>query len=468
MRSLAAPSERWDRPLVGRALRAGSVTPWGRALLALIVVSWVASLWLGFLRGLGLLTLTCYAAALIGFARPAVGLLGIGVLCTLDAPARIFILTGGLFRWNTLNYILLLVAMLGLPVLLRIRDIHTRLLQVLIALLGAEILISPDVAFGVQHVFHAFSILGLLVYFEVGGVRKETWVWLGLVCGLTGAAGGAAFNLQLAMLPFANPNAFAYFPLGALFVICLAFRFADAQPARQLSLALLAGVNLMWVFLTGSRGSLLVGVLAGLFLIHSTPTLGRRAVVLASLAIVGLGSSAHFTKLQDFAVHRWEVLVDPTRSLASRTSGRSDLALGAWYIFQEHPFGVGTGGFATAWAELGRREGMSGFQEGRRFQAHAGWMKILAENGIPGILLLGAFVFSFAVVGLRQRDRRLRLLGLFTTAVLTTAWISTEFQSKGLWFLAAGTASLLRSPPIDAGVIARPGPARRRPPRAGL
>jgi hypothetical protein len=54
------------------------------------------------------------------------------------------------------------------------------------------------------------------------------------------------------------------------------------------------------------------------------------------------------------------------------------------------------------------------------------------------------------VSGLRRQDRRLRLLGLFTTIVLTTAWISTEFQAKGLWLLVAGAITLLR-----------PGPERR-------
>ena len=422
----------------------------GLALIVVTLLAFGAAPWLGFTRSLAVVTLAGYVATLVGTSYPAVGFLGIGVLCVLDAPARIYLLTGGLFRYNTLNYILLLVLVFGLTSVLRFRDVQTKLLLLLIVLLMVELLISPDLAFGVQHVFNVVSLLGLLIYFQRAAADRRTWIWFALTCGVAGAAGGFAFNLQQAVLPFANPNALAYFPLGAMFAVCLAFRFADEHARVQLLLAMLAGINAVWVFLTASRGSLLVATLCGLFLLLSTPSLSRRAVAMGCLAVLAIAVSSHFGNLQEVAVHRLEALVDPTRTLSSRTSGRSDLMLGGWYIFQDHPFGVGTGGFASAWADLGRREGLSGFQEGVLFQAHAGWIKILAENGIPGVLLLVTFVLTFAVSGLRRQDRRLRLLGLFTTIVLTTAWISTEFQAKGLWLLVAGAITLLR-----------PGPGRR-------
>ncbi len=311
---------------------------------------------------------------------------------------------------------------------------------------------------------NAVSTIGLLVYLELGGKRKEAWVWFGITSGVTAALGGLVYYLQKATLPYANANAMAYFPLGAMIAICVAFRFADSHRYRQLLLAILAGCNVIWVFLSGSRGGLLVGVLCVLFLIHSTPGFGRRVLVMATLALLALGITAQFTSMQEFAVHRWEALIDPARSLSSRTSGRSDLMLGGWYMFQEHPFGVGTGGFAAAWADLGRREGLSGFQSGHEFQAHAGWIKILAENGVPGILLLGAFTLSFAIAGLHHRDRRSRLLGYFTTLVLATAWVSTEFQVKGLWLLAASATTLLRPVRMRAPVGVRVEPVSSRNP----
>jgi O-antigen ligase len=431
-------------------------------LMAIVILAFGAAPWLGFTRSLAVITLAGYAAALVGTFFPAVGLLGIGVLCVLDAPARIYLLTGGLFRYNTFNYILLFALLVTASSIFRVRDVPTKLLLLIVVLLVSELLITPELAFGIQHAFNVVSLLGLLAFFERGATDRLTWVWFGLVCGVTGAAGGLAYNVQQAVLPFANPNALAYFPLGAMFAICLGFRFADDRGRLQLGLAVLAGINGLWVFLTASRGSLLVASLCLLFLLYSTPSMGRKALALGTLLVVGILVSNHFTNLQDYAIHRLDALVDPTRTLSSRTSGRSDLVLGGWYIFQEHPFGVGTGGFATAWAELGHREGMSGFQEGVRFQAHAGWIKILAENGVPGFVLLVAFVLSFAVVGLKQRDSRLRLLGLFTAIVLTTAWISTEFQAKGLWLLVAGTIILLR-PPAPAGPSGPAVPLQRHP-----
>src|SRR5205823_9014360 len=116
-------------------------------------------------------------------------------------------------------------------------------------------------------------------------------------------------------------------------------------------------------------------------------------------------------------------------------------------------FGVGTGGFTSAFLELNAREGMTQFIRDRPLQAHSGWMKILAENGIPGIMLLGTYVVSFAVSGLRTRIPDLRKLGVTVTAVLAVAWVSTEFQNKGLWLLAAGATVLLNRPAITGAVL---------------
>ena len=77
--------------------------------------------------------------------------------------------------------------------------------------------------------------------------------------------------------------------------------------------------------------------------------------------------------------------------------------------------------------------------------AHAGWIKILAENGLPGISLMGAYLVSFVVAGWRSRHRDLLMLGLLVTLVFGLGFTTTEYQSKGLWFLAAGVMALLPS-----------------------
>jgi len=148
--------------------------------------------------------------------------------------------------------------------------------------------------------------------------------------------------------------------------------------------------------------------------------------------------------LRESALHRVDKLLDSKYSLAQRTSGRSDLVLGAWEIFREHPLGVGTGGFAVAWSELGRHAGVSGFGRWEEKQAHSGWAKTLAENGVLGLVLLMAYVGSFVAIGLRLGTRYALGLGALVTVVLGAAFISTEFQGKGLWLLAAGATSLLQ------------------------
>ncbi len=434
----------------GSDLRSGApIESWGRWVVGLIAVGWLASIPLGFTRGLGFLTALGYILAMLGLARPAVGLLGIALVATLDAPARIFLMSeGGLLRYNTFNYWLLLVAVLACPVIWRRRDLPVRLLQLFVLLLGVELVVSTDLELGIQHFVNVLSTFGMLAYFTLGGARPDAWIWMGLTSGMAGAVGGLAYYAQVTKLPFANPNSLAYFPVTALFGLCLAFPFASNRPRQQLLLGLLGGLNVVWVFLTGSRGSLLVALICVLFMFLVTPGMSRRLTVLVTVAVLGLAASTQFTDLQDYALGRLTKLADANRSMSNRTSGRFDLALGGWYIFNDHPLGVGTGGFSDAWAQLGKREGLSGFESGEKFPAHAGWVKVLAENGAPGILLLGSFALSFGLIGLSSRDSRLRYIGLFTSIVLVLAWVSTEFQSKGLWFLAAGTATLLAHPAI--------------------
>lgn len=417
----------------------------GTALTAVIALTWLGAVAFGFTTALTILTALGFAVAVLGLFHPGVGLLGVVLLCVLDTPARVFLLSGGLFRWNTFNYFLLLVIFFGVAALFRLRDAHLRVLMLFSVLVGLELIISPELQFGGQHLINLVSVFGLVLYFVYANRTVAVWVWLGIVAGVTGAGGGLAYYVERQGLPYVDPNAWAYFPLGAIFAICLAFPFAAKVPRYQVALGGLAAINLVWVFLSGSRGALFVALLCAVYFVAATPGAGRRTVLAAVLVAMALAASVSFGGLQDAATHRVIRLFDPTVALASRTSGRSDLVLGGWYIFSAHPFGVGTGGFASAWAELGRHEALSGFEIGKKFQAHAGWIKILVENGWPGILLLGIFVAGFAWRAHRAPYRGYRLLGYLTAAVLSVAWITTEFQIKGLWMLAAGTLTLLRA-----------------------
>jgi O-antigen ligase len=169
----------------------------------------------------------------------------------------------------------------------------------------------------------------------------------------------------------------------------------------------------------------------------------RRFAALICGVLVGLLILPQFGKLEEKTFYRMNKLFDTSHSAAGRTSGRADLAIGGWRIFLEHPLGVGTGAYADYWAKLDNREGLSGFARGKSFPSHSGWIKVLVENGVVGILLFAAFAISFAIVGCRRKSWRLFTIGLLTTSVLCVALIATEFQSRGLWLLVAGAITLL-------------------------
>jgi len=458
----AAPVPRsGDRPATGPASAQGGdhvrallfQTPrnvteldrWAIAFVVFIALAWGAGMVAGFQASLTILTVAGFLAAIFGLHKPLVGLLGIGMLCTMDAVSRVLLLTGGLLRWNTLNYWLILVIGLNLTFVLRLRDIQSRLALVFVLLLTLGLLLvdREDLETGVMSVLNVVIYFGILVYFAPGRRNPRVWYLQGIVSGTLAALGSFVYFLQKDGLPYVNPNAWSYFPLTAIFSLSLGYRFAPRGWRGQALSWVLAVANLGWVFLSGSRGSLLVALACMLFLLLTTRSVSQRILYVAVALGIALITIARFGDLNADAVHRISKLLDPQESFAARTSGRSDLALGAWYIFRDHPMGVGTGGFAQAWINMGYRQSLSGFAYGREMQAHSGWTKTLAENGVPGFLALLCFVGSFAVVGWKRKQRGMWPIGLLATSVYALAFMSTDFAGKGLWFFAAGATTLL-------------------------
>jgi hypothetical protein len=429
-------------------LQAATCARW---FVVVILAVFAATLIVDLRIALTLLTLGAFLAAVVGLRFPALGLLGLGVLCTLDAMARPLLLTGGLWRWNTLNYWLLGVAMLFLPLLLRRGDARVRALAALLACLAVGLAWTPDVPNGVQQIFGAVALFGMLVYFLRAAQLRYAWYWLAIVNGVTGLVSSLAFLRQERQLPYLNENIWSHAPVLATFSKALAFAAGPLPRRRQLLLAALASANAGMVFLSGSRGNLAMTLVALAAIVLLTPSIGQNLTVLIVSGLFAIGVISQFPDLEARTIGRLEIMVNSQETARRRTSGRFDLALGGWYIFREHPMGAGTGAFPTRWAQLGQRKGMSSFKVGIPMAAHAGWVKVLAENGVPGILLLTAFVSSFAVSGWRRRIWHLRVLGCATTAVIAIALLSTEFQSKSLWFMAAGATVLLSRPGAPPG-----------------
>jgi hypothetical protein len=442
---MTASVERWAVSKAAPELhspRASSTAQWGRLLTAMTVVVLGAS-WIVDLRStMAILNLAALAAAVLGLGVPSLGLMSIGLLCTLDPFAAPLLLQGGLFRWNTLNYWLLFAAVMGMPHLLRLGSGPAFSALAFAGLLALELLLTPDVMNGVQHLFTIVIVFGMLVYVARAGTDGDTWFWAAVVAGTAGFLASGVYVLQIGRVPHINPNVWSYAPLAGVLLASIAFPLVSGSTRRQLVLTVSALLNSVWVFLSGSRGSLSIAVVALAVMLLMAEL--RRAVVYFGLAVLlAFGVATQFPELQSTTMQRLALLVDPTQSARTRTSGRFDLFLGGWYIFEDHPLGVGTGGFSTYWANLGYREGLSGFKRGVAFPAHAAWIKVLVENGIPGIVLLAAFVASFTAAGVAAGTRRSVLWGALATLVLAVGWLSTEFYSKALWLLAAAAMFLI-------------------------
>jgi hypothetical protein len=414
---------------------------WSCAIGAALLLG--TGLVVGFQIALAILCAIGFLGSAVGLRYPVVGLLSTAVLCTVDPVMNEYVFSLPGLRWNTYNYWLLFVAVLFLPTLVRRRERSVHLLGALAAVLGLELLISPDLVTGANDMFAVLAVFGLLVYFVNAARFPAAWFWAGIVCGVVAAVGGLVFYLQEASLPPINPNAWAFYPISALVAICYALRLGQERRHGQLMLGALAAVNVGWVFLSGSRGGLLMALICSLFLLVSMRGLGQRTLTVGVAALVALTAATQFTGMQEYTLRRIRLLSDSEASLTDRTSGRSALVEGGWYLFLEHPLGVGTGGFADTWKTLDRREESSEWGKGEWKTAHAGWVKILVENGIIGFACLAGLVVHFAVAGLGRAARPARRIGWLASAVLGLALISTEYQSKALWFTAAGTTVLL-------------------------
>ena len=424
---------------------------WTRALLAVVLLGAAAGLVVGFERALAFLVFVGFAAAVGGLARPALGLMGIGLLCALDGFARTLIMTGGgLLRWNTFNYWLLIVMLLNVPGLIRLRDPHSRFLALFIGVLALGVVFSPLRSEGLETTLSVTTTFGLLVYALRAVSVREAWFGLGLVTGTASAAVSFVFLLQRDRFPSMNPNVWVFCPLTGILAIALALP-AVRRRGGALALGILAVIDVAWVYLTGSRGGIVLGLLGLIYLFLQLKGGGARLAVIGAGIVLAAVLTTRFAMLDQYTLHRVSKVLDQEAGLRERTSGRSDLMLGAWYMFLDHPLGVGTGGFAPSWSKLGIRRGMSDYAYGAAKEAHAAWAKTLAENGILGFALLLAYVFSFAAAALRRRASGARGIGLLTAAVLFAAFFSTEFAGKALWLLAASATAFLWYVPRPAG-----------------
>ncbi len=450
MNTLARPTFLDHLSVVPGEARQSATKYWGQRLTILVLFVCASSFLIGFISSLAVLTIVGFGAAVLGLRRHALGLFGIGILCTLDTTASYYLFsTGGLLRWNTFNYWLLVVVLLSLPFLLTLNDPQNRLWQAFVLLSGVQLVFTPDLLQGAFDFLGIVTAFGIFVYFAANIGDKDIWYWLGVINGTLAGALGFLLYLNLGHISYAV-TAWAWTPMTGIFATCLAMYFVGDRWRQQLILVLLTAVNLVWVFLTASRGLMLIAMVCVIFMVLGIRSLSRRIAALTIAVLLGIAVLNLFRDLQPRLVtgsltHIGDLLNTELPDV-TRTSGRSELAVAGWYIFLDHPFGVGTGGFPSAWASLGALEGKLTFRAvGRPIVAHSAYVKVLAENGIVGVLILLSYVCSFAIVGWRtsKQDRRLLALGFLVTVVFITAFFSVEFDERGIWFLATGVTALL-------------------------
>ncbi len=435
-----------------------SVSTLAKALMAFVALVWAAAPVLGFANSVTLLTYASLGVAILGLAVPPLGFLGVTMLCTLDAVSRFYVESSLIWRWNTFNYLLIGATVLLASKSRNLRNPQSRLLAALVLVLCIGLISSLSMVDGIQHVLGAAAFWGILVYCERGaGLRTDSWFWGGLLSGTIAGVGGFMYFLQPSFIQRQiNKNALSYLFLTAVFVCGLALLSRNLTPARRTLLVAFAAVNCGWTFLTGSRGGMLLGGICLLFAVQQLRSSGARLVVVA----VGLAAFAfaatRFESEGGRSAARAQKLFDTSYSWSGRTSGRSDLALAGWHLFLDNPvLGAGTGSFAQKWSRLIDLPGLSTYKYGEQQQAHSGWIKTMAENGVPGLLLLVAFVGSFAFQGWKRRADGLLLPGLWISLVLALAFLSTEFQGKGLWLLAAAGSIHLNAPPRVPAAVTR-------------
>ena len=423
---------------IKRKMAGSEVEVWAKRLIVFQIVVWPLTFFVGFNTILLVFNLVSLLMGMAGLRWKSVGILGIALMCTLDALTRNFLATGGIWRWNTLNYWLLVVILVNFPTVLRFHDIHSRLLQVFLVFMGLMLSISLFVSSGIQDILNIGVVFGILISFMWVVREKKAWFWVGIVCGTAGFLGGAMYYLQIENLQYINPNSWSHFPLTALFAICLAMGEAVKLKQGRTVLILLAAANVVWIFLSGSRGSLLTSFVCVLYLVVVI-----RSITWTTFFIgIGLATLFWFSNFlldqQVYAINRFEKMFDQSYTLAERTSGRTELLNTGWQIFLEQPLGIGTGSFRYGAALLN-------IPGGRAQPAHSAWIKTLAENGVLGMFIFTAWVCSFAIAGLRSKDSEKKALGVFTTLILIVSFVSKEFQGKDIWFLVAGAVVMLHS-----------------------
>jgi O-antigen ligase len=192
-------------------------------------------------------------------------------------------------------------------------------------------------------------------------------------------------------------------------------------------------VALVAIGLTGSRGGMVVTVVALMF-VPLTMTKLSPARLAAAAVTLGLSGALAVAYVPDTLVQRFESTGTEVEDM--RFGGRFKLWVAGVHAFEQRPLvGYGTSAFIAAITpELGQESQV----------AHNSFLSVLVEEGTVGLLLyLMIFVAVFlSLVTLPSFERRFTLV-LFTTLVVAMLPLTWE-DHKIVWFMMAVLVGLSR------------------------
>jgi probable O-glycosylation ligase (exosortase A-associated) len=300
-----------------------------------------------------------------------------------------------LSQWVALAMLAGLVLMLG-----RERLLTLKLQTVLLILLAGWISLStlnalvPAMA---QDVYGHYWKAILITVLTTGLVRDRRRLYLLLLVivfsiGFLGAKRGL-FGLLRGGVRFTDgPGGFMNDNNSFALVLCMVlpllvgFAVAEGRKSVRIVAAVAAGLCLLSVLFTFSRGGLLTLCLVGGLLVWRS----RRRLLVGGVLALGLSCFLFFTsdKMTAEYVDRAESITNYEQDGSAQ--GRLNSWVTSWRVFLDYPvFGVGPNNFAAVFDRYSPAPG--------RFRvAHNSYLQLLAECGLPSVLLfVGALAAAY-------------------------------------------------------------------------
>ena len=231
---------------------------------------------------------------------------------------------------------------------------------------------------------------------------------------------------------------------------------------RDVLVAAYAGIAFVWAgLLVSFSQSSFAALFAGTLVAAAVVWRWRTAAVLGATTVVAL--------LVAFAIptSRDSIVNQSRKGLNHATSGRWGQVTEGLRIARDHPLnGVGVGAFKRAYAD---RTGLKG-KEPKEAASHNTPVTVVAETGIPGVLLFGWVVGAALLAALRRGSGRVALTaGAALGAIAVhSLFYNAFFEDPVTWGLLAlaAVAASARAPSEEPAEIAPVAEEPARPPVA--